>query len=64
MIAATEQGGLDLGQITHVCPCGSQWWNIQASFEDYVISAYLLEMACMVCGNIAIAPTEIDRPDE
>lgn len=62
MIEQSEQGGLDLDTVCHVCPCGSQFWNIQAAFTDYEISAYLLDMTCAVCGNKAKAPTECDRP--
>lgn len=57
-----EQGGLDLGCVTHVCTCGSEWWNLQVSFDDYEIAAYLLEMTCVNCGNKALAPTLPDKP--
>lgn len=62
-IEQSEQGNLDLGQITHVCVCGSQVWNLQVMFEDYEISFYLLEMTCAVCGCKATAPTPLDRPE-
>jgi len=53
---------LDLsGIITHECICGSNMWNLVVSFEDYEISAYLLEMECTFCGTIATAPTPLDR---
>ena len=53
---------LDLsGIITHECICGSNMWRLVVSFEDYEISAYLLEMECTFCGTIATAPTPLDR---
>lgn len=54
---------MDLAQICHVCPCGSRLWTVQVMFEDYEIAAYLLDMECALCGNKAIAPTEVDRPE-
>jgi hypothetical protein len=63
-VQQSEEGGLDLGQVTHTCLCGSNFWNLQCSFEDYEISFYLLEMTCVACGNTATAPTPLDRPDE
>lgn len=57
------EGGIDLGTITHVCVCGSELWNLQVMFDDYEISMYFTEMECAVCGNKAIAPTPVDRPD-
>jgi len=60
-IEETEQGFGDLGQCTHVCACGSQYWNLQVKFDDYEISFYLLEMTCVVCGSTAIAPTLQDK---
>lgn len=64
VIEQTEEGGLDLGSVCHICPCGSQFWNIQATFENYEISFYLLDMRCAVCGNKAIAPTPVDCPEQ
>jgi hypothetical protein len=56
---------MDLDVITHVCICGSQAWRpAWVIFEDYEIAAYSLEMECVLCGNTAIAPTELDRPYE
>jgi hypothetical protein len=54
---------LDLDVVTHLCPCGSNWWNLAVAFDDYEIAAYLLEMTCVCCGNKALAPTPVDRPD-
>lgn len=54
---------LDLGMVTHVCVCGCDTWKILASFDDYEISTYSVEMYCVSCGNKAIAPTLLDHPD-
>lgn len=62
-IQQTETGFGDLGTCTHICVCGSKFWNLQVMFEDYEISFYLLEMTCAVCGSVAQAPTPCDRPD-
>lgn len=51
-----------LDAVTHVCVCGSSWWNVAVTFEDYEVAAYLLDMTCMNCGSTAKAPTEVDRP--
>lgn len=53
---------LDLrGRPTHACICGSHVWHVQASFEDYEIATYYLEMQCANCGSLATAPTPLDR---
>jgi len=53
---------LDLrGDPIHVCICGSRLWNIQAMFEDYEISLYMLDMECALCGAMATAPTLVDK---
>ena len=49
------------GTPTHVCPCGSNVWNLKASFEDYQIAYYMLDMECVTCGSVATAPTPIDK---
>jgi hypothetical protein len=62
-VQETEAGFGDMSDtITHVCICGSQFFNLQVAFEDYEISAYLLDMTCAVCGTAWTAPTECDRP--
>lgn len=33
-------------------------------FDDYEISAYMLEMECALCGATATAPTLIDKEDD
>lgn len=46
----------------HVCICGSKLWNLKVMFEDYEIAFYMLDMECSLCGALATAPTEVDRP--
>ena len=48
---------------THECPCGSDWWSVAVSFDDYEISSYLLDMTCLACGRPGVAPTLVDRSD-
>jgi len=51
-------------QVLHECPvCGSDIWNIKASFDDYEIAQYFLDMECSSCGTYAKAPTPLDRPN-
>jgi len=50
------------GDPIHVCICGSMLWNVQAMFEDYEISMYMLDMECALCGSKATAPTLPDKP--
>jgi len=50
-------------QICHECPkCESSIWLIKASFEDYEISQYFIDMECAICGTYAKAPCPPDRP--
>ena len=49
------------GTPTHLCPCGSNIWNLKAIFEDFEISTYFLDMECVSCGSVATAPTPVDR---
>jgi hypothetical protein len=54
--------GMDLrGTPTHVCTCGSEIWSVRVAFRDYEISNYFLDMQCVNCGNLATAPTPIDK---
>lgn len=46
----------------HVCTCGSQVFNVAASFEDYELVWYFLDATCFNCGNLVTVPTPIDRP--
>ena len=57
-----EPTALDLrGTPTHICVCGSNIWYVKTVFENYEISTYFLDMLCAACGNIATAPTLVDR---
>lgn len=57
-----EESAIDLrGKPTHVCVCGSQSWYVKAVFDDYEIATYFLDMICSECGNLATAPTPLDR---
>ena len=56
------EDSMDLrGTPTHGCICGSDVWNIRASFDNYEIATYFLEMECAICGSLATAPTPLDR---
>ena len=63
-LAEEEPGptALDLrGTPTHTCVCGSNIWYVKTVFENYEIATYFLDMLCSSCGNIATAPTLVDR---
>lgn len=49
------------GYPTHVCPCGSEIWNLKVIFHNYEIASYFVDMECINCGTLATAPTPIDR---
>jgi hypothetical protein len=49
------------GTPTHLCPCGSQIWNLKVIFENFEIATYFLDMECVSCGSVATAPTPVDR---
>lgn len=49
------------GTPTHVCPCGSNIWNVKAAFDNFEIAQYFLDMECANCGSLATAPTPVDR---
>jgi hypothetical protein len=58
----TYENSMDLrGTPTHICPCGSQIWNLKVIFEDFEIGTYFLDMECVSCGSVATAPTPVDR---
>ena len=60
--APTYEHSIDLrGTPTHLCPCGSNIWNLKVMFEDYEIATYFLDMECVACGSVATAPTPVDR---
>ena len=49
-----------LGPI-HVCPCGSQVFNVMCSFEDYELVWYFLDATCVNCGNLVVVPCSVDK---
>jgi hypothetical protein len=51
------------GTPTHLCPCGSNIWNLKVIFEDFEIATYFLDMECVSCGSVATAPTPVDREE-
>lgn len=58
------ENAVDLrGTPTHICICGCDIWNLKASFSDYQISTYFLDMECANCGSLATAPTPVDREE-
>ncbi len=59
-VTGTDLRGL--GPI-HVCPCGSQVFNVAASFEDYELVWYALDATCFSCGNLVVVPCPPDRDD-
>jgi hypothetical protein len=57
---STDQ--MDLrGTPTHMCVCGSEIFDVKVVFDNYEISTYFLDMECANCGNLATAPTPLDR---
>ena len=60
--ALPEPFGTDLRQLgpTHVCPCGSQVFNVMASFEEYELVWYFLDATCVNCGNLVTVPCPVD----
>ena len=59
-----EPFGADLRALgpIHVCPCGSQVFNVAASFEDNELVWYFLDATCYSCGNIVTVPCPADEP--
>jgi hypothetical protein len=49
------------GTPTHLCPCGSNIWNLKVIFDDFEIATYFLDMECVSCGSVATAPTPVDK---
>ena len=49
------------GEPTHMCVCGSEIFDVKVVFDNYEISTYFLDMECSNCGNLATAPTPLDR---
>ena len=53
-----------VNEVHHICPvCESFVWNVKASFDDYELATYFLDMECSSCGTYAKAPTPLDRPE-
>lgn len=63
MSEPSVESPVDLDCITHQCICGNNVWKICATFDDYEIASYSLDMFCLECGAKAITPTPIDHPD-
>lgn len=47
----------------HVCMCGSQVFNVMASFDDYELVWYFLDATCVNCGNLVRVPCPPDRDE-
>ena len=60
-----EPYGTDLRDMgpTHICPCGSQVFNVAASFDEYELTWYFLDASCFSCGNLLRVPCPVDDPD-
>ena len=58
-----EPFGADLRGLgpVHVCPCGSQVFNVMAAFEDYELVWYFLDATCVSCGNLVTVPCSVDK---
>ena len=63
--ALPEPSGADLRALgpTHVCSCGSQVFNVLASFEDYELVWYFLDATCASCGNLVLVPCPVDKDE-
>ena len=60
-----EPFGADLRDVgpVHVCSCGSQVFNVMASFDDYELVWYFLDATCVNCGNLVRVPCPVDRDE-
>lgn len=58
-----DKFGTDLRSLgpIHACPCGSQVFNVMASFEDYELVWYHLDATCVNCGNLVVVPCPVDK---
>lgn len=57
-----EADQMDLrGTPTHECICGSRFFDVPVSFDNFEIATYYLDMRCVDCGSIYTAPTPLDR---
>ena len=57
--------GADLRGVgpVHVCSCGSQVFNVMASFDDFELVWYFLDATCVNCGNLVRVPCPVDRDE-
>lgn len=57
--------GADLRSLgpVHVCSCGSQVFNVMATFEDYELVWWFLDATCAECGALVRVPCPVDNPD-
>jgi len=52
------------GVPTHECfNCGGRLFTIQASFENYDISGWLLDAECAYCHSPLTVPCPVDNPE-
>lgn len=60
-----EPFGADLRGVgpIHVCSCGSQVFNVMASFDDFELVWYFLDATCVNCGNLVRVPCPVDRDE-
>ena len=60
-----EPFGADLRGVgpVHVCSCGSQVFNVMASFDDFELVWYFLDATCVNCGNLVRVPCPVDRDE-
>jgi hypothetical protein len=60
----TYENSMDIrGVPTHLCPCGSNIWNLKVIFDNFEIATYFLDMECVSCGSVATAPTPVDQSE-
>ena len=52
------------GTPTHVCVCGSNQFFVRATFHNFELAQYFLDMECVSCGSLLTAPTPVDRKTE
>lgn len=61
---ANYESSMDIrGVPTHLCPCGSNIWNLKVIFDNFEIATYFLDMECVSCGSVATAPTPLDQSE-
>lgn len=45
---------------TEVCLCGCDLFAAVVAFEDGEVSAYFVDMKCLSCGALLLAPCDIE----